>query len=168
MIEPLKFAYSDEQAWFGAAGNLLIHVYSGKVTQKHIERVIEQTRQVAAAHGGVFYSLSYIYTDVMPSMTPEARAYVRSQVATQDISPKATAQVVHGQGLGAATTRAILSGLNLFSKFRTRVFADLEPAADWLAGLGELEASRIVSLTHDARNRYAAERASQRSKASKE
>jgi hypothetical protein len=145
--------YSDANVWFGIWKCVVVQLYSGDVGEAQVERVLALAKELAAA--GDYFTFTLILpqpgTRRLPKVDPAARELVRRYEKGATKKSVATAQVIGGDGLWAATVRAILTGMNLLNPSEIKVFADVPSGASWLCSHRALPALELAAFVDAAR-----------------
>lgn len=124
---------------------LVILAYEGTPTRSTVEAVASFGATHIRAAGARVGVIVVIRTD---DRVPDAatRAGLAGLMKRFEPNIAALALVVVGSGFGAAAVRAVLAGMNLVARaaYPTEVFADTQPALQWISGQG-------VGAPHEAR-----------------
>jgi hypothetical protein len=122
-----------ENHLFGTWHNVFVILWRDIATLETMKRVGGFSRQLDRRFTDGYCALAVLS---MKSLRMDSEMREEASRLTNNPGPnlKAIAQVIHGTGLGAATTRMIASGLNLVRRSKTpsKLFDDIPAAVRWL------------------------------------
>lgn len=126
----------------------MILAYQGTPTERTVDAVAAFGDAHLGAGGSRVGALAIIRTG---DAVPDARTRAAIAGLMKRFEPRiaALAQVALGSGFGAAAVRSVLAGMNLLARpaYPTHVFAEIEPAVQWICGqgLGSSAEARLVA-----------------------
>lgn len=125
-------------------GSLLVQDWRGQPFLRDYQRLGEAYREIIARYPEGISSLGLVRLDRQLG-SPEAgiREEARKQFVEFDRHTVASAVVFDGGGFSARTVRTFVRAVLLFAQPKAphKVFAELDPAVDWMSGIDERMAS---------------------------
>jgi hypothetical protein len=130
----LSVLEQDEIHLVGLWHNVLVTLWRGSTTLESMKQLGVHHREADRRFVNGFCALAVVEAVSSLRMDPEVRAEAARLSQNPGQNLKASAQVIQGTGLGAATTRMIASGLMLLRKktMPSKLFDELPAAARWL------------------------------------
>jgi hypothetical protein len=140
---------------FALWGRVALALWRGKTTSSAVKRGSEVLAEHAAVWGGRVLLLTVVEENV-PLPALEARVELVSLLKNANGRVERSALVFEGEGFRAASVRAVVAGVSLFSRpeYPHRVLASVGAAARFLAG-GNIDAPaphRVIRMVSEARH----------------
>lgn len=124
--------WSNERNWFGTWRNVSLQFWRSTITNADLEASTSALMTLAKKHGSPVVSFSILGSDGMPRLGEEERKRAIDLVQKTASSVRIGVQVIEGTGFVAAFLRSVVSGINVFNKSPTKVFATVEDAVRFL------------------------------------
>ena len=155
MPSPVK-EFADDWIWIGYWQSLCLQFYRDRVTSEGIRAAHDSRLRMKDRIGRTPDSFAVIVTGgKMPKVGDEERKLIKELQHALSNTDLSSAQVIEGTGFVASTTRAILAGINMFSRSHTKVFDSVGAAALWLSPRTNVSAPDLVLAVEQARADWA-------------
>jgi hypothetical protein len=130
--------------------NVYVTLWRGTATVENLRRVGHHQQQLDKRFGDGYCALAVLGASTA-RMDPEVRAEATRLTQNPGQNLKAIAQVIHGSGLAAATTRMIATGLMMLrkSKMPSKLFDDVSSAVQWLMPYIKPDAAGVEPVVAD-------------------
>jgi hypothetical protein len=127
--------YVDGHALLGRHRNLFLGVWWARATLAHVDAVRTCCGTVLGEHRTFASAILVLEGEGIFSFAEGVRGGMAEVVAETEDSGVGTAFIIHRGGFVGGAIRAFLSGVFLVARTKEpqRAFADLDPAATWLA-----------------------------------
>jgi len=151
----VRIKVSSRDAVFALWDRVALALWRGKTTSGAVRRGSEILAEHAAAWDGRVLLLTVVEENV-PLPALEARMELVSLLKNANGLVERSALVFEGEGFRAASVRAVVAGVSLFSRpeYPHRVFASVGAAARFLGG-GRKDAPaphRVIRMVNEARH----------------
>lgn len=135
-----EIVHQDDTLRIGVSRNLIVSAWSNSPEPDHIRILHRALHSISGKHRS-----QHAMLDLVTSGTPRFSDTIREELVKVIRDPrlggKGTAHVVAIAGIGGTTVRTFLSTILLVARpvAPNKVFADIAPAAAWLAPLASTE-----------------------------
>lgn len=128
--------FEDEVLHLVSARNFLVGVWFNAPVVDHIRQLSERVRVMRVMHPRGHGYANLIVSGI-PRFTADVRAAVTDLVKDEELNDLGAAHIILTDGMVGSAVRAFLSTALLLGRptTPTKVFADLDPAIEWLTPL---------------------------------
>lgn len=144
---PPSLAYGDADATLGSFKQLQITLFARQMQATHVKPITTLRQQVLDDHAGQLLSIVVIGPQCIPP-APEVRQAALALLGDPSARSVGTAIVVQGTSATAATIRNMVASMLLATRANDRpikLFSEMGPASDFLAGCGDKKAATEIS-----------------------
>lgn len=155
-VDSVTELWTNERNWFGGWRNVSLQFWRSTVTIADLEASTSALQSLAKKHGGPMVSFSVLGSDGMPRLGEEERKRAIELVQKTAPSMRIGVQVIEGTGFVASLLRSVVSGVNMFNRSPTKVFANVEDAVRFLVSGRYVECTEaeLTAIVESTRKRW--------------